>query len=233
MGEKIKILLVGTLHMNQYGDIIQKKQAEIKQVVHCLSQFKPTKIAVEWLKEDRETLINDFNHYLEHGNLTNDEIQQIAFRLAKALNHSTLYPVNDEGKLTEADVTTLFSEAEKNDPDSYQLLLDFIKQQLEPSEAISIMDVYKQINDGEQIKRLRQLYLSFTTVKRGDKRLGIDFLTKWQERELGIFANLLQISNRKEDRILFLIGSDHLWTLKYLLEGVGLFEIEEVNDYLS
>ena len=50
--------------------------------------------------------------------------------------------------------------------------------------------------------------------------IGFDFLNKWLERELMIFKNIVEKSN-SNDRILLLIGSDHLWMLRKLFEGNG------------
>ncbi|RLL40126.1 hypothetical protein D8M04_19490 [Oceanobacillus piezotolerans] len=46
------------------------------------------------------------------------------------------------------------------------------------------------------------------------------FLDKWMERELAIFKNIVDTCNT-EDRILLIIGSDHLWLLRELSEGNG------------
>lgn len=62
MGEKAKILILGTYHFGNGGNHLinmdagdittDKKQKEIKAAVQKLAQFKPNKIAVEARREN-------------------------------------------------------------------------------------------------------------------------------------------------------------------------------------
>jgi Family of unknown function (DUF5694) len=68
------------------------------------------------------------------------------------------------------------------------------------------------------------MYLSFVAVEddKGDM-IGVNFLNKWSERELlMIYKNIVEIvSDHADERILLVIGSDHLWMLRKLFEGIG------------
>ncbi|UOQ84720.1 DUF5694 domain-containing protein [Gracilibacillus salinarum] len=78
------------------------------------------------------------------------------------------------------------------------------------------------MNSEESVEKLEKIYLSSVTIT-DDKgrKTGFDFLNKWMERELMIFNNVLDVSD-SYDRILLIIGSDHLWMLRRLFEGKWL-----------
>ena len=118
---------------------------------------------------------------------------------------------------------------ENNYPDILEKYSAFKNKQIEPKDNASLIEIIKKLNDIEHIEELRQLYLSFCTVKQGNKNIGIDFLTKWYERELGIFSNVMRIANGEDDKILLIIGSDHMWTLRSIFKESGIFEVEELD----
>ncbi|XXM70816.1 DUF5694 domain-containing protein [Lysinibacillus sphaericus] len=108
---------------------------------------------------------------------------------------------------------------------SYPELLDTMKVIRENLPDISLntplVNSYRRLNDNEATKELERMYLSFVTVtNEKGKLIGFNFLNKWMERELMIFKNIIETSN-SDDRILLIIGSDHLWMLRKLFEGNG------------
>ena len=98
------ILFLGVYHManpgldevnTQADDVLSpKRQTEIEELVKRLSLFRPTKIAIE--APYRDTLWpSRYHDYLAgHYVLGTNEIEQIAFRLAKRLNLPTIYGVD-------------------------------------------------------------------------------------------------------------------------------------------
>ncbi|MBZ9534192.1 hypothetical protein KGR20_07935 [Cytobacillus oceanisediminis] len=103
---KKKIILVGTFHFEENVALIKTKEDEVKELVELLAEWKPSKIAVEWEKNE-ENLLNE--RYKKISNKYSiDEIEHIGFRLAKKLEHNKLYGVNWEGELVQEDVKNLF-----------------------------------------------------------------------------------------------------------------------------
>lgn len=229
MVNKAKIVLVGTFHMKEYPEFIQNQQDEIIELMEYLSEYNPTKIAVEWSKEDADQLNNEYREFINDGELKTGEVYELGFRLAKKLQHSQLYPVDCNGRIDDEELTALFSEIEKNYPDILEKLTDFKNKQIEPEDEVSIIEVFKQLNDIKRVNELQQIYISFSNVKQGNSSIGIDFLTKWHERELGIFSNVMEIAKGSDDKILLITGGDHLWTLRNLFEDSGFFEVEELK----
>lgn len=136
MGEKVKVLMLGTYHFDKggahlidfnAGDMATcKKQDEIKEVVQKLMEFKPNKIAVEANRKKEKELNMKYSEFCTDNSIqSNDligcsnEIVQIAFRLGYKLNHNKIYPVDVPVNLPE----DVFEYAEKNSPDFIRNLL--------------------------------------------------------------------------------------------------------------
>lgn len=233
---KPKLLVVGTLHMETISNMITERQDEVIRLVQLLGEFQPTKIAVERDENEFAELKREYKQYLNNEyELCTNEIDQIGFRLAKNAGHQNLFPINWEGRITEEDLAGLLNAAEEHYPSLLNNLTDFQNKQLDLDENpnASIIDVYRQLNNLQLIEQLKQIYLSFSIIEHGDQKIGTTFLAKWSERELRILSNVLQLIDDQSDRILLLIGSDHLWMLRQLFEGSGQYEMEGCISYLG
>lgn len=213
-----EIILVGTFHLEQAADIIARKEAEINELVEHLSRFKPTKIALEW-EAEKDPELNEL--YSEcRWNDSMDEIQQIGFRLARQAGHDKVYAVNWEGGITEGDMVALNTTIQDSYPDIVRTLQRVGECSPEVSPDIPLMTSYKDLNDAKNVNEMENMYLSFIVVKKGENQIGYDFLRKWNERELMIFKNVIDVC-KDGDRLLLLVGGDHVWMLKSLFAGIG------------
>ncbi|MGD6802050.1 DUF5694 domain-containing protein [Rossellomorea aquimaris] len=219
---KKEIILLGTFHMEQYeAELIIEKEKEIMEMVGELIKLQPKKVALEWDRAIQTKLQERYTQckvqYSQH------EMEQIGFRAAKALGLKEVHAVDWEGTLTQEDVTDLFMNIEKG----YPVIREKIQvvKELSPSinKKIRMMDSYKALNNYNAISELERLYLSFALVEDPNgKNIGMEFLTKWMEREYKIYKNIAEVAAMEgNNRILLLIGSDHLWMLKTLFEGSG------------
>ncbi|SIS55592.1 DUF5694 domain-containing protein [Salimicrobium flavidum] len=216
---KKEIILVGTFHFEQEEEITKKTETEVEEFVDYLAEYKPDKIALEWEKSEEDELIAAYQKRKE--NYATDEVEQIGFRLAKKLNHDTLHAVNWQGAISQEDLMKLHAEIQS----SYPALMNFIDKLSENTPEISLdtslIDSYRELNDEQSMKELEEMYLSFVKVTDpAGENIGFDFLNKWMERELVIFKNVTEMSD-PEERILLIIGSDHLWMLNNLFKGNG------------
>src|SRR5262245_54059158 len=93
-----RLLVVGTFHMESDGsDMLQvtapdvttpARQREIDELVALLARFRPTKIAVERPFGSTATR-EHYRRYLAGDDpLTRNEVDQLGFRLAKAMKHA-------------------------------------------------------------------------------------------------------------------------------------------------
>ena len=97
-----QIMILGTFHMKakndrvnfQGTDNIGEYEAEIIEIVDALAKFNPTRIAVEHSKSQQGALDAAYSKYLAYGSQSPDEIDQLAFRLAKKLGHRKVNAVD-------------------------------------------------------------------------------------------------------------------------------------------
>src|SRR5215813_1687363 len=99
---KPSILILGTVHFGgstadlfspSVPDILtEKRQRELADVIAALKRYQPTKIAVEVAPAGIAKLNASYQAYLKgEYQLQGDEIDQLAFRLAKELGHKQLW----------------------------------------------------------------------------------------------------------------------------------------------
>ena len=103
--KKTTIMVLGSPHlanpgMDTYNSkmddmLAPKRQREIQEVVKRLKAFKPTKIALE-VDSSRDAEINEsYQRYVKGTyELRRNEGDQIGYRLAKEMGHSTVYCVD-------------------------------------------------------------------------------------------------------------------------------------------
>ncbi|MFZ3580310.1 DUF5694 domain-containing protein [Virgibacillus sp. DJP39] len=218
---KKEIILIGTFHFEQDREIMENKEGEIEEFVDYLSDFKPSKVALEWEKEQNDNLNKEYK--ISNGNYLIDEVQQVGFRLAKKLEHNRVYAVNWTGHLTQGEMTNLNNTIQR----SYPGVLNSMRSMSENGPIINsntnLIDSYRKLNDSDYVRELEEMYLSFVLVEDDmGERIGVNFLTKWAERELMIVMNIIETTaDNSDERILLIIGSDHLWMLRKLFEGSG------------
>ena len=91
------------------------------------------------------------------------------------------------------------------------------------------------INNPEDRLKGHQAYLTNNIIEgAGDNYLGADGVARWYRRNLRIFANAYDLTDfDKEERLLLIYGSGHVWQLRQLFKDSPDFEYFEPNDYLT
>ncbi|MGM0896998.1 MAG: DUF5694 domain-containing protein [Bacillota bacterium] len=219
MGKTAEILLIGSYHFAPFSELLKDKQPEILELTQFLANFNPTKIGVEWEKSEQaelETLFADKKRAFDMN-----EIEQIGFRLANQLGHEKVFAVNWGGRLTEEDMALLHHAVIEDYPEVLRTMQDNGAKSggITPDE--SLLETYRKLNDQELVRETERMYLSFVEVENAGHNIGVSFLNKWMERELTIVKNTAELVEVPEERILLIIGADHLWMLQKLFEGKG------------
>jgi hypothetical protein len=219
MEKKTEIVLVGTYHFAYQKDILMNKQNEIIELVDFLAAFNPSKIALEWEKSEQEELDKGFAKNEENYEM--HEIEQVGFRLAAKLNHKTVFAVNWAGRLTQEEIVILNQSIQEDYPDVLQAVEAFGEKSGVIISDQTLLEAYRKLNNPELTKELEEMYLSFLAVEKNGHNLGVSFLSKRMERELTIVKNIGEILEKPKERILLIVGGDHLWLLTKLFEGKG------------
>lgn len=223
----VRVLLLGTYHFANPGKdrfnvkaddvLVPKRQKEIEELVERLNEFKPTKVAVEAVYEDRATIEN-FQKFLKgESKLTQNETQQLGFQLAKLAGNSRIFPIDvhlgmDDSKLgpligKDPKLQAKMAGLDKFGKAAIAQIADWL-------EKGTIGETLYQMNRPEALAQAQVPYLGILApIAVGDNYAGADMVADWYKRNLRIWANLNRIAE-PGDRIVVVYGQGHIPILR-------------------
>lgn len=214
-------------------------QSEIIAISKAICDYKPTIIAIEATPDQQFKIDSLYSLYKnDKFNLGKDEIYQLGFRIGKNLNIPVIYCVNDWGKHYDH-IEGLFNDSIRSAKfeDYYLNSPDSIYKSLGTSKKVSsIINELNELNDPDQIKERLSVYLlnPFKYEEQPGDFTGVDFETgRWFNRNLRIFRNIQRIPHSTDDRILLIIGREHLNLLNLFFDVSKEFEFVSPLPYLE
>jgi hypothetical protein len=243
-----KALLLGSFHFgypnldahkidsSKMIDVLSpQRQKEIRQLVDVLKTYKPTRIYVE--SRNQRYTDSVYNAYL-NGNYTleRDERDQIAFRLAKELNHPQLYAVDantfaNQNAKRYTWIDSLWTTSVPVDTIKTKKWNALYTKLYSTGDSLimknTLLETFLIMANEKNLKRGHGAYIhTGTTTNNGPDILSI----WWYNRNLRIFNNILKTKPQPEDRILVLFGNGHMSILRHLFESSPEFEIVELKN---
>lgn len=235
-----KIMVLGTFHMQAKNDIknfqqtdrVKDHESEIIQIVDALAKFNPTKIAVECSKSKQTVLDDSYANYLVSGSTAPDEIDQIAFRLAKSLGLERVNAIDwMERGVAERSCGDVLDYLHSNQPKLSCEIASF-ENPMEDIEKETIRDIFIRLNSPKSVKNTLAYYMNYARIG-SEEYYGNGWLVWWYQRNLNIFTNISALSEGTEnERILLLIGAAHKGILEQFFENSKIFEVIDVSSYL-
>ena len=233
---KPSILVLGTVHFGgstsdlfspSVPDILsEKRQRELAEMLAALKRFQPTKIAVESTPEGIGKVNGEYQAYLKgEYQLKADEIDQIAYRLAKELGHKQLYAADTK---LDMDFDGIMAAASKNDQQALMdRAMEFGKSAVteigQKRDAGTLGGFFRWLNSPEALKASHRPYLYMAQIGTAADPKGVDVLAGWYRRNLLIYGNLVRLIDSPGERILLLIGQGHAKLLsEYIAESPNL-----------
>lgn len=216
------------------GDVTTpERQAQIEAVVDSLSAFRPTKIAVEWPRQNAAVFDSMYHAYRSGThNLTPNERQQLGFRLADRQNHDHIYPVDRQHPFP---MDTVVAYAKKHDPSFIQYFQEFgqrLKVQLDSvGQHASIGEMLRFVNDPDLIDTMHEPYMRMPEVGADSTHVGVRPVASYYERNLHIFANLTAIAE-PGDRVILIFGAGHSSFLRPFIDAHPTMTLIDPRDYL-
>lgn len=243
---KPEVMIIGVHHLGETQDLIKVEQKNIndlkiqsKAVVEVLSQFNPTRLAVEAVHEEQESLNKNYRNYkLGDSKQRKNEIELIGFPLAEKMGISEIDCIDwmeDENEY--ADFGDILQYAKEHESERYnhimQKYIEPMQLLAEELSTISILEAYKRLNNIETIKYLHEVYMEIAMIGKEKNYYGIDWLTWWYKRNLIIYTNLRRVITSSEDRVLLLIGGSHVHLIKQFLRESEACKVIDANKYLK
>jgi hypothetical protein len=252
--KKIEVMTLGSFHFNfpnldvkqtlkedQIDVLAPSYQEEIASNVEKIKKFRPTVIAIERSPDQQKLIDSLFNMYMAGKySLGRGEDKQIGFRLAKLLQLKKLYCVDEWGQFN----TKLNGVVFGTDSIESEKFAAYFNTHPDSAKRTTAKQVFKtdgilaalcQANDEANVKKSLGNYLigMFKYESQPRDFMGGDFETgRWFNRNLKIFRNIQRIPTGPEDRILLIIGADHLNLLNYLFESSPEYRLVKTNQYL-
>lgn len=245
------LLVLGSYHMNNPGrdafnpeadDVLSpRRQAEIRDVVASLAPFHPTQVALEQSWQLGERLQQDYIAF-RAGTLalTRDERHQIGFQVAHAADVPQVTAVDwdfDDPAATGPDTEDPWTYAATHQPllrqDIDQEGRSVIAEMTARLESGTVREVLRWLNSPAQEAANHRTYLgTLAQVGSREHPVGVAWLAGWYRRNLLIFTNLARLAASPQDRVLVIYGSGHVPLLRQFANLSGLFQLEDVADYL-
>src|SRR5271166_267787 len=223
---KPQIMVLGTYHMANRGrdlynmqvDDVRapKRQQELAQLTEVLAKYQPTKIAIE-ADPDSKSVPAAFQDYLAgKHDLSQDETEQIGFRLAKRLGHKELYPVNVEGEFPQQRLVN-YAKAKDRSPE-LEKVLSSVGQSVAQEDAYlkshTVLESLLYMNSPDSVAAENSFYMQVARFGEAGDYAGPDLLADWYARNIRIHSNILKLITSPRERILVVYGAGHLGWLQ-------------------
>ncbi|HEY2295402.1 MAG TPA: DUF5694 domain-containing protein [Thermoanaerobaculia bacterium] len=233
---KPSILILGTVHFGgstadlfspSVPDILtEKRRRELADVIAALKRYQPTKIAVEVTPAGIGKLNASYQAYLkDEYQLQGDEIDQLAFRLARELGHKQLWSADTR---MDMDFDAVMAAAAKNgqQPLMAQAMeagKSGVQEMNQKRDAGTIGALFRWLNSPEMLAASHRPYLYLAQIGSAEDPRGAEVLAGWYKRNLLIYGNLVRLIESPGERILLLIGQGHAKLLsEYVAESPNL-----------
>jgi len=240
-----EILVLGTYHMANPGhDIFNmqaddmfspKRQQEISQLIDVLKKFRPTKIAIEsdvWSK----TRVDQYADYLAgKRTLTQNEIEQIGFRLAKEMGHKTIYPVDVDGDFPMGRVTNYAKANGRGDKLDAAMSVwgTLVKEQGEYLQKHTILEMLEYLNSDQRAAKDMGAYLEIVRYGDPSDYAGADLLAAWYQRNIRIYQNIVKLIDSPNERIVVVYGSGHLPWLRQDISNDPAVRLRKLSEFVG
>lgn len=248
-----QIAFLGTLHFKQFHNeaietqnfLSERRQLEFEALAKKLAVFNPNVIYVEREPSYQKDLDSLYKLPLSKTGIS--EVYQIGFRMARRLNHQTVYGVDhyesiSQNLIESGDNYEEFRTALK----SFQNLGREITKQFLSGE-LTIQAFLAEINRKDRIEMSHRLFFNtpaYVTNGRFSREeglglidnrfIGSEFISLFYNRNLKIYSNILnKQSQDKANRILIIVGQTHVGVLQSLFELNTKFEVTDINTFLE
>jgi hypothetical protein len=256
---KSELFILGSFHFQDAGldgykprfdiDILSsEKQQELEAVLKAIERYNPTKIAIEAKRTSQARIDSLYDEYRAgRFELKANEIYQIGFRMAKRLGHQKIYAVDAEARGFDDDIpeteylgkrayyaNLLGPAAMAREEALNDAFMALYADDDQLKTKVSLLDFLLYQNSAERLSQGHGHYL-IGDFKWNEEEgyFGADGAIWWYDRNIRIFANLLNINDPGKDRVFLLIGAGHVPLLKFLADASPDFNNRQLQEFVD
>ncbi len=238
-----EVLVVGTFHMGNPGrdvhnlqvdDVLSpKRQREIAELTAVLRRFRPTRIAIEAAAGSR-TVAQRYTDFLAGKyTLTRNETDQIAFRLARELGHTAVYPVDVDGDFPFYRVRNyaVANGRQEQFAAVQAQVAARVKEEDDFLRTHTILETLRFMNADSMAARA--LADDYALIPFGERfeYAGPDLMAAWFQRNIRIHHHIRALIASPEERVLVIYGAGHLGWLRENLRHDGTVRLRKLEDF--
>jgi len=246
--ERPQIMMLGTVHLANHNRDIQNpqmdddlapgRQVQIANLVDALAAWKPTHIAVEWRYRDQAGLDKRYADYrADRYVLGRDEIDQIGLRLAKQLGLPKVDAIDNKddppGPQSAYDLSAGAKSAHEDarlaaitDPAYARRIETIIRSH-------SVAGFLRILNKPDSLADLNRLYYDIAMLGPAENNAGANWVGGWHGRNFKIFANLVRLNAKPDERILVIFGTGHIHLLSEFAADSHAFRLVRPDAFLA
>lgn len=259
---KIKVYLVGTFHFSGSASDVHKgtktdmstpeKQRELDELVGKLQKTYADKVFIEFKLKDQPFVDSTYALYRQgQFKAGNNEVYQLAYRLARKLNRPRVYCTDAEGVFDypaaqayakQHGQEQILNEAFVAPPqDSLgrritartgprQTPTDLL---MAPEKTL-LARFIRQNTEAAERAQMDAYLLDLARIGGGDNYAGADLAGEFFKRNVRIYTNLLrQVDMQHDKAVVLVIGQGHVAFLKAILKYNSLSEVADVVPLLT
>ncbi|GAA0276801.1 hypothetical protein GCM10009127_16950 [Alteraurantiacibacter aestuarii] len=244
-----QVMLLGTYHLaSSNRDLINlpvedvlvpERQQEIERLVDGLARWQPTRVAIEWERSDQAGLDRRYADYLAGDlDVSANERDQIAFRLARKLGFTKIYALDWNGQAPGDPAEYDFIDwAERNgQSDRFDAFVTNGQAQADQTasamSAQTVGEWYYDLNGPAARLRQHEPYFEMAAIGSNDDNPGAAWVGTWYARNLRIFNNLRETLGPGE-RVFVLYGAGHVYLLEQFLRESGAAASVDPRPYIQ
>ncbi|MBK7811588.1 MAG: hypothetical protein IPI50_10155 [Saprospiraceae bacterium] len=253
--DRIKVYLLGTFHFAQtdssYDVLSEKNQKSISKLCEIIKIQRPDKVFIERMPDfEYQNKMDSFYQAFKLGDSRNrrNEIWQVAFRVARDLNHKTIYSCDHPGQYG-----FLYSQIEEYASNHQQTdllngkgngITNPVSSLINEDSLLfhsDLLDYMRWLNSKKVQQSSHAHYISVypqlgnTNVFFYDSYyfLGSDLTVDWYRRNIKIYSKMIAQLDYKEEAIFLIMGNDHIPIIRHLFESNPYFEVMDTENWLG
>jgi uncharacterized protein DUF5694 len=238
-----EILVLGTYHManpghdihNMQADDVRsaKRQQEMAQLMEVLKRFHPTKIAVESDVGSKRAGQQYADYVAGKYELSQNEIDQIGYRLAKELGHPTVYAVDVDGDFPWMRVVN-YAKANGRSEEFEKVSAGWgtmVKEQGDFLRTHTVLETLEYMNSDARAAKDMGFYYALVRYGEPWEYAGPDLLAAWYQRNIRIYRNIVSLIGSPNERVLVIYGSGHLGWLRQNVANDPAVKLRKLSEF--
>jgi Family of unknown function (DUF5694) len=222
-----------------------KRQKEIEAIRVKLMTVKPTVICVEARSQRKtDSLYNIYCNRANNGSLgyyeADNEILLLAFELGKRLGLKSIKAV-DADPMPTLRGDKIYEDYQKYAPTEDTLFNKWDKlydKASRHSDSLlhhwTTLDYLRYLNSDEYYEKKLGRWLITTRHGTNGNPIGADqFITRYYNRNIRIFANIQRAIANENDRVLVIYGNTHMAILRQLFSASPMYELVATSSFLK